>query len=328
MTLKDLWGKTVLRLILSALALSAVPALADDFPSSPIKIVVPYAPGGLTDAVARLMAKELSAKWYGAQLYVENKGGANGNIGAEYVARSKPDGYTLMISAGGPLSFNKNLYPKLNYDPDAFEPISVLIKSYSLMVVQGGSKLNTVKDVIDYARSNPGKLAYASAGIGSTPFLAAELFKSLAHLSINEVPYRGIGPAMNDVISGQVDIMFPEVGGALPLVKGGQLKAIAFGGDARAPALPDTPTVAETLPGFLSVTWFAMVAPPKTPDAITAKISSTIAEIEKVPSVLQAFKNFNIEPVGSNPTETRAFIDRESQRWNKVLQGTSIKIKE
>ncbi|HTH98333.1 MAG TPA: tripartite tricarboxylate transporter substrate binding protein [Stellaceae bacterium] len=324
--------KGILRWILPALlvlapAMAPAMALADDFPSSPIKIVVPYPPGGLTDTVARLMAKELSAKWHGSSIYIDNKSGANGNIGAEYVAKSKPDGYTLMISAGGPLSFNKNLYPKLDYDPAAFAPIAVLIKSYSLMVVKGGSGFNTVKDIIDYARANPGKLTYASAGVGSTPFLAAELLKSMAHVNITEVSYRGIAPAMTDVMAGQVDMMFPEVGGALPLVRSGKLKAIAFGGDARAPALPNVPTVAETLPGFLSITWFAMVAPPKTPDVITAKISAAVAEVEKEPAVLQQFKNFNIEPVGSNPEETRAFITQEGKRWSAVLKGVNLKIK-
>ncbi|AZG09751.1 tripartite tricarboxylate transporter substrate binding protein [Pigmentiphaga sp. H8] len=315
------------RLLLSVLLACSLPAWADGYPVKPIRLVIPYAPGGTTDTLARIVGKGLLARW-GQPVIPDNRSGAAGNIGAEAVAKAPADGYTLMLSAAGPLAVNKGLYKSLPYDPDAFVPVSIIARSHSLLVVHPDKGRNSLAELIAEARARPDKLTYASSGIGSTPHLAAELFKSMSGTHIVHVPYRGVAPALTDLVAGHVDMMFVEMGAALPYVRSGQLRALALGSDTRKPALPDVPTVAETLPGFLSVTWFGLAAPPGTPPAVAGRLALATDELLREPEVRRQIESLNIEAVGGTPAQAVSFIRQESSRWLNVLAQAGIHAQE
>jgi tripartite-type tricarboxylate transporter receptor subunit TctC len=315
------------RLFLTLLLAVSLSARAEDYPNRPIKIIVPYSAGATTDMMARIVAEKLREK-LGQPVIVENHGGAGGNIGAETVSRAAPDGYMLLLSAPGPLVLNKHLYSKLAYDSDAFVPISVIAASNSVLVVNPTLGANTVAQLIALAKANPGRLNYASSGNGSTPHLAAELFNAMAGIQTTHVPYKGSGPALVDVLAGHVDMTFVELSLALPQIRAGRVRALAIGSTKRKSSLPDVPTVAETLPGFLSVTWFGLVAPPKTPVAITNKLSAAIAAALKDPDVVKRFSEMNVDAVGGTPAEMTQFMKQESARWGKVIQATGMHIEE
>jgi tripartite-type tricarboxylate transporter receptor subunit TctC len=304
-----------------------VQAQADDYPSRPIKIIVPYAAGATTDLMARLVAEKLRDK-LGQPVIVDNRSGAGGNIGAEIVSRAAPDGYTLLLSAAGPLVLNKNLYSNLAYDSDGFVPVSVISSSNSALVVNPKLGITTVAQLIAYAKANPGKLNYASSGVGSTPHLAAELFNAMAGVQITHVPYKGSGPAIVDVLAGHIDMTFVELSLALPQIHAGRVRLLAVGSEKRKAAMPDVPTIAETLPGYLSVTWFGLVAPPKTPPAIAAKLSAAIGAALKEPDVVKRMSEMNVEGVGDTPAEMKQFMTQESARWGNVIRSTGMKVSE
>ena len=250
---------------------------AEEYPSRPVKIVVPFTAGGLVDVFARVVAEQLQAKW-GQPFIVENKPGASGNLGAEMVFRSPPDGYTLMFAPPPPLAVNKSLFPKLGFDPDALVAVSVFAAVPNVLVVNPRVPGATIQDLVAFAKANPGKLSYASTGSGGTPHLTAELLKHTAGIDIVHVPYRGMAPAVLDVIAGQVDMIFANLGDTLPHIKEGRLKAVGVASSARFPGLPDIPAIAETLPDFVSDTWYAhphvrSAAPqPKRPNSSNAKV--------------------------------------------------------
>jgi tripartite-type tricarboxylate transporter receptor subunit TctC len=317
----------IVRLLLaSALLAGTVPSAGAqaDYPNRAIKIIVPIPPGAAADTLPRIIAEKLSAKW-GQPVIVENRPGAALNIGAEAAARAEPDGYTLLASPPPPLAINQSLYPKLTFDPNAFVPITVMASLPNVLMVHPKVPVSNLQELIAYAKANPDKLTYASSGNGSTPHLTMELLKSVAGIKIVHVPYRGLAPALTDLTAGHVDMMFDNLGNALNPVRNGTLKGLGIGSEKRITALPNVPTMAETFPGFVSVTWFAIVAPPKTPPEIAAKLSAAVAEAIKLPDVAKRIQDMSITPVGSTPAETAAFIKQERDRWGRVIAAAGIK---
>jgi len=318
--------KRVLFLVLTALAL---PATAQEWPTKPVRIIVPFPPGGSADLLPRAVGEKLAQKW-GQPVIVENRPGAAGNIGADAVYRAEPDGYTLLSAPPPPLVINRLIYPKLSYDSSQFVPITVIGAIPNVLLVNPKVNAATVKELIALAKANPGKLNYASQGSGSTSHLTAELFKSMAGgkegaLSITHVPYKGTAPALTDLLGGQVDMMCDNLGVSLPHVKSGKLKALAVASSKRVKSLPDVPTLAETLPGFEALAWFGIVAPPRTPQAIADKISSSVKDVLTMPDVVKRLNELSAEPMGLTPAETAAYMKQETERWAAVVKSAGVK---
>ena len=318
------------RQMLVALALAALLAIpwgaaAEDYPKQTVKIVVPYPAGGSADALPRIVGDWLSRKW-GQAVVIENRSGAGGNVGAEVVAAAAPDGYTLLGTAPAPLAINQNLYPKLAFDPAAFVPITVMARIPNALLVSPKFKATSVAELIAYARANPGKISYGSQGIGTTSHLTAELFKSMAGIEAVHVPYRGSAPALNGLLAGDVDFSFDNLGSAHGLISGGSIKMLAVASAKRLSAYAQVPTVAEILPGFVSDTWFAIAAPPKTPPALAERISGDMASVLRQPEVIARYATLSAEPGGDGPAATAAFIREETERWAKVIKAAGIKM--
>jgi tripartite-type tricarboxylate transporter receptor subunit TctC len=309
---------------LVALACAAPGAGAQDYPTRPVKIVVPFPAGGTADAVPRLIGDWLSRKW-GQAVIIENKAGAAGNIGAESVFNSDPDGYTLLSAPPPPLVINQSLYPKLGYDATKFEPIVVMASvPNGLSVNPQKVRQNTLADFIAYAKANPGKVTSATQGNGTTSHLTSEMFQMMAGVKFQHVPYRGSAPALQDLVAGSVDIMFDNLSSSLPLIQGGQLKLIAVASPKRMAALPNAPTIAEVLPGFEATAWFGIVAPPKTPPEVVKKINADVNEALKQPEILDKLKTMVAEPVGGTPEATGTFMREEVERWRKVIKAAGV----
>jgi tripartite-type tricarboxylate transporter receptor subunit TctC len=321
--------KVGLLLFVAALAigLAISPSTAQNFPSRPVRIVVPFPPGSGTDLLARILAEQLTRKW-GSAVIVENlSGAASGNLGAAEVARAAPDGYTLMLCPPGPISTNRLLYKNLTYDPTEWVPISLLASVPYMLVMRRDFEASTVKDLIARAKANPGKFTSASPGVGSTAHLSAAQFEMLAGIKLQTVPYRGLGPAMNDIISGHVDMMFDTITTSLPLHRDGRVKIIGIGSAERASALPEVPTIAESgLPGFRSITWFGFVAPPRTPTALAERINKDLAEIIRSPEITARIRGMNMEPIGSTRAEAAKFFAEETELWGKVIKQANITV--
>jgi tripartite-type tricarboxylate transporter receptor subunit TctC len=306
--------------------LAALPSVrAQDYPSRPVKIIVPFPAGGTADVMPRVIGEWLSRKW-GQPVVVENRTGAAGNIGAEAVAKAEPDGYTLLSAPPPPLVINQNLYPKLGFDPNEFVPIVIMGRVPNALVVNPKLPFSTVADVIAYAKANPGKLTSATQGNGTTSHLTSELFQMMADVKFQHVPYRGSAPALTDLVAGSVDLMFDNLGVSLPLVKGGQLKLLGVATPKRMASLPDVPTIAETLPGFESAAWFAIVAPPKTPQAIVDKINADVNEALRQGDIVARLAQLSAEPIGGTPQATAAYMREEIERWHKVIKAANVKL--
>ena len=318
-------NKEIMSRLIGAALLAAAPAGAlaqDNYPSRMIKIILPIPGGGSADILPRIVADKLAARW-GRPVIVENRPGGALNIGAEAVAKAEPDGYTLLATPPPPLATNQSLYPKLGFDPNAFVPVTVMAITPNVLVANPKVPFSTIQGLVAFAKANPGKLTYASSGAGSTVHLAMELLKIQTGIEILHVPYKGLVPT--DLLAGRVDLMFNNLGNTLPQIKSGALKVLAVGSEKRLAALPDVPAVSETLSGFVYTTWFAVVAPPKSPPEIAAKLSAAIAEILRLPDVAERIRDLSMTPVGSTPAETAAFIQDERERWRKVIVSAGIK---
>lgn len=312
-------------LLCAAVATLSV-AKAQDYPTRSVKIIVPFPAGGTADAMPRVFADWLSRKW-GQPVVIENRTGAAGNIGAEAAAKSEPDGYTLLSAPPPPLVINQNLYPKLGFNPTELVPIIIMGTVPNALVVNPTKvTANNVVEMIDYMRANPGKVTSATQGNGTTSHLTSELFQLMAKVKVQHVPYRGSAPALNDLLGGNVDIMFDNLGVSLALVKGGKLNLLAVATPKRMASLPDVPTIAETLPGFESAAWYAVVAPPKTPRAIIDKVNADVNEALRDPAVLERLKQLSAEPMGGTPQATAAYMREEVERWHNVIKAANIKL--
>jgi tripartite-type tricarboxylate transporter receptor subunit TctC len=327
MTAKNCIAISVLTLALTAtLAVLAPAPRADDYPARVVKIVVPFPAGGTADIMPRIIAERLSRKW-GQTVIIENHTGAGGNIGAELVAKSEPDGHTLLASPPPPLVINQNLYPHLEFDPMQFVPIIVMARVPNALVVNPDKiAANNVKDFIAYAQANSGKVTDATQGNGTTSQLTSEMFQMMAHVKLQNVPYRGSAPALNDLVAGSVDCMFDNLGVSLQLVKAGKLKLIGVASPHRMASLPDVPAIAETLSGFASVTWYAIVAPPRTPATVVNKVNADVNEELQDPEVQKRLAELSAEPVGGTPQATAAYLKQETERWKNVITTAHVTI--
>jgi len=310
---------------LQAQDLHAQDLRAQDYPNRTVRIVVPFPAGGTADVMPRIVGDWLARKW-GQAVVIENKPGAAGNIGAEAVYHADPDGYTLLATPQPPLVINQTLYPKLGFDPQEFEPIIILGRVPSALVVNPRIKANTIPDFIAEARANPGRITAATQGSGTTSHLTSELFQMMAQVTFQQVPYRGSAPALAGLLAGDVDVMFDNLGVSLALVKGGQLKLIAVATPQRMAALPNVPTIAETLPGFASAAWFSVVAPPKTPAKIVAAINAGINEALRQGDIVQRLLDLSAEPIGGSPQAMAAYMREEVDRWGKVIRTVGVKL--
>ena len=306
----------------------AAPLQAQPFPSHPVKIGVPFPAGGGTDLLARLVADALSKKWNNT-VYVENlSGAASGNVGSLEVARAEPDGYTLLLSPPGPIAMNKLLYKSMPFDSSKWVPISVVASVPYVLAVSNQLGVTDVKDLVAKAKAEPNKITYASPGAGTVGHLAAKQFESLAGIQLVTVPYRGLAPALKDIVGGHVDMIFDTTTTSLPLHRAGQVKIIATGSPTRAIDLPNVPTMAESgLPGFRAVTWYAVVAPAGTPPDVAAKISKDMADVVKSPEISAAIRaKLQMEPIGSSAAEAAQLFTDDAKLWEKVIHDAQISL--
>ncbi len=319
-----------MRLLLVVLGILASQAFAQEWPAKAVRLIVPFPAGGSADLIPRVVGERLSAKW-GQAVVVENRPGAAGNIGAEAVYRAEPDGYILLAAPPAPLVINRLLYKNLSYDSTQFAPVTVIAAIPNVLLVHPKTGASSIAELIELAKKNPGKLNYASQGGGTTSHLTAELFKVMAGgadgpLRITHVPYRGTAPALADLVAGQVEMMCDNLGVSLPHVRSGKLKALGVGSVKRVATLPDVPALGESLPGFVSIAWFGIVAPPRTPPAIAEKIFAGIAEVLKQPEVLKRLADLSAEPMGLGPAETAAFMKQDSERWGAVIRAAGVRL--
>jgi tripartite-type tricarboxylate transporter receptor subunit TctC len=300
-------------------------AQAQDWPAKPVRFVVPFPPGGAADALPRIVAERLSEKWK-QPFVIENRAGATGTIGAELVYRAEPDGTTFLATPPSTLVLNPVLYAKLPYDPSQFVPVAVMAGIPSVMLVHPKVQARTVQEFIALARANPGRMNYASQGTTSVSFLTTEWFMSLAGgLKVAQVPYKGTGPGLAALLAGEVELMFDNLGTSLQHVRAGKLKALAVCGERRFPGLPDVPAMNEIYPGFVSIAWFGVVAPPRTPQAIAAKLSDGILEALKTPEVRERLARLSAEPIALGPAGMREFVKRDAERWREAIRIAGVK---
>lgn len=316
------------RVLLAALLLAATaPALAQGtWPQKQVRIVVPFPPGGSNDTLCRIVAQKLSAAW-NQPVVIDNKAGAGGNVGAEIVFRAEPDGYTLLCSAPGPLSINHNLYKSLPYDWAKFVPITVLAQVPNVITARLDLQANTAAELIAYGKANPGRLHYASQGNGTTSHLSAQMLATMAGIAMVHVPYRGEGPALTDIVAGRVDLYLGNIAGALRFQRSKQVKFLAVTSRTRSPVAPDVPSAVDIgLPDLVATAWFALAAPPGTPDSVIQTANKTVAAALALPDMREKFLLQGAEPVGRGSADTAAFFKDEEARWRAVIRSANVKL--
>jgi len=319
--------RTLLALISFTLLVTAGARAQDAaaaFPNKPIKIVVCVPAGGGVDTVTRIVAEGLHQK-LGQPVVVENRAGAAGNIGAEYVFTSDPDGYTLLAAQPAPLTVNPLLYKKLNFDPTQFEPVAIMTSIANVLLVRPDFPAKTAKEFVAYLKANPGKVNYASQGIGTTSHLTAALFERVTGTKLVHVPYKGTAPALNDIIASHVDFIFMELASAIKLHEAGKARILAVATNKRIATLPDIPTLDEAgVKGFESGTWNALAAPPKTPAAVVAKLNKAVNEVLHSPQAQDHFTKINLHAASGSPAEASAFIKKETKVWGGVIKDAHV----
>ncbi|HXZ21374.1 MAG TPA: tripartite tricarboxylate transporter substrate binding protein [Pseudolabrys sp.] len=314
-------------ILISALFVASSALAQDDaasFPNRPIKIIVCVPAGGGVDTVTRIIAEGLHQK-LGQPVIVENRAGAAGNIGAEYVFTSDPDGYTLLAAQPAPFTVNPLLYKKMNFDPSQFEPVIIMTSIANVLLVRPDFPAKTAKEFLAYVKANSGKVNYASQGIGTTSHLSAALFERMTGTKLVHVPYKGTAPALNDIIASHVDFIFMELASAIKLHQAGKAHILAVATNKRIPSLPDIPTLDEAgVKGFESGTWNALAAPPKTPPAIVAKLNKAVNEVLQSPQAQDHFEKINLRAAGGSPAEAAAFIKKETEVWGAVIKDAGV----
>ena len=317
--------KALVWLACAVAAIYLFPAAAQSgFPNRVLRVIVPFPAGGSADVLARIVGEKLSNKW-GQPVVVENKVGAGGNIGAEAVYKADPDGYTILSSPPGPLSINHNLYKQLPFDPARFVPITVLAIVPNVITAKLDLPANSAKELIAYAKANPGKVIYASQGNGSTSHLSAQMFATMTGIELTHVPYKGEGPALVDIVAGRVDIFIGNIAAALRFQQAGKVKFLGVASRTRSAVAPEIPAAPEIgLPDFIASAWFAFVAPPGTPNAIVQQINAATVEALRMPDVKKRFLEQGAEPVGNSTAEMAAFVKEEMARWQNVIRTANV----
>ena len=316
-------------ILVAAIGVLVLPAAAQtdvaaNYPSRTVRIVVTVPAGGGVDSVTRIFADKLQRR-LGQPFVVENQGGAGGNVAASTVFAAAPDGYTLMSSQPAPLTTNIALYKKLSFDPAAFEPVVIMSRFPNVLLVRKDFPVKTAAEFIAYAKANPGKLNYGSQGIGTTSHLTTELFMSLTGTKIVHVPYKGTAPALNDLLAGNVDLIFMELSSAMRLHQGGNAHILAVATEQRLASLPDVPTMIEAgVPGFVSDTWNALSAPPRTPAPIVNKLNGAVNDIIAAPETQKQFEELSLLPAGGSPSDMGKFVKAETARWTEVIRRAGI----
>lgn len=302
-------------------------AAGQGYPDKPIRMIVPFAPGGGADFIARPLGQRLTES-LGQPIVIDNRGGANGVIGCEAAARATPDGYTLLFGSAGPITIGPALSPKLPYDAVRdFVPVALLADVPFSLIAHPSVPVKSVKELIGFARSNPGKLTYGSSGTGGAPHLAGELFKNMAKVDMVHVPYRGVGPALSELLGGQIGLLFVSINVVQQHVRAGRLNALATTGDRRSPIAPDLPTMAESgLPGFKAGTWYGVLAPTGTPRAIVMRLNAEMNRILALPEMKERLIAQGADPSGNTPEQFAAFMKAERQKWDRVVKTGRIKL--
>jgi tripartite-type tricarboxylate transporter receptor subunit TctC len=318
--------KTIILGLFLAIAVSAPRTKAQEsFPASRVTIVVPSPAGSTTDALARLVAEQVSQSW-GKPVIVENNSRGL-NAGGEQAARAQPDGYTLLVSPPLPLTVAHLLFKEIGYQPDKFVPVSLLAKITNVLAVRKDLPARTVQELVAYGKANPGKLTYGSQGGGSTAHLSGAQLEIRAGVKMVHVPYRGAAPALNDLIAGHIDMFFDTLTTSVPLHQADKIRIMAVAGDERTPTLPDIPTIAESgLPGFRSITWFAMVGPPAMPASLAARINRDVVDILRRPAVSAKLRDLRLDPMIGTPPDAAGFFAEETELWSKVIREANVTV--
>lgn len=318
--------RKLVTLCAAALLAAALPGWSQSYPVKPVRVLLGYAPGGPTDLTGRLVGQYLQEA-LGQPLVMDNRPGAGGSLAATILAQSEPDGYTLLLAANGEIAIAPNLRKKLAYDPlRDLAPISRVGWSQLVLVVYPGMPAKTTAELIKLAKSRPGAVNFASAGVGSTAHLAGEYFKHLAHVDLVHVPYKGAGPALTDLMGGQVQMLITGYSAASAHIAAGKLRALAVTGGKRLAAVPDLPTIGETVPGYEVTSWYGFLAPARTPPAIISKLQREIAAVVKRPNVVERMATLGIEAEGNGPVEFRRQMVQEIATWSKVIKAAKVQL--